>query len=174
VVKFAVTVGIALLVVAGSVPGPVWAGAAAAQRFTIVPAESQAIYRVEETLFREGNRLKVAVGTTNVVRGHVTVDRTNPRNSRLGTIVVNISTFGTDSARRDRAIRERWLESARYPNAEFRPVAFSGLPARYISLDPGHPACRERGRDRAAVCGPPDVVVRGIFADYNWGPSAFF
>ena len=130
VVKFAVTVGIALLVVAGGVPGPVWAGAAA-QRFTIVPAESQAIYRVEETLFREGNRLKVAVGSTNAVRGDITVDRANPRNSRIGTIVVNISTFRTDSTRRDRAIRERWLESARYPNAEFHPVAFSGLPARY-------------------------------------------
>jgi len=132
VMKFAVTIGIALLVVAGGVPGPVWAGAAA-QRFTIVPAESQAIYRVEETLFREGNRLKVAIGTTNAVRGEVTVDRANPRNSRIRAIVVNISTFRTDSSRRDRAIRERWLESARYPNAEFRPVAFSGMPAAYTN-----------------------------------------
>lgn|GEM_PF-6340437 len=69
--------------------------AAAAQRFVIVPADSIVTCRVAETLFREGNRLNVAVGTTSAVRGEIVVDRAAPRNSRIGTITVDISTdFG--------------------------------------------------------------------------------
>jgi len=88
-------------------------------------------YRVDETLFREGNRIQTAVGTTSAVRGEVIVNRARPAESRIGPVTVDISQFKSDSERRDNAIRERWLESARYPNAEFHPVAFSGLPARY-------------------------------------------
>jgi len=105
--------------------------APAVQRFAVVPAESLVTYRVAETFFREGNRLNVAVGTTNAVKGEITVDRAAPRNSRIGTITVDISTFRSDSTRRDQAIRERWLESARFPTAEFRPTAVEGLPATY-------------------------------------------
>lgn len=105
--------------------------APAAQRFVIVPAESLVTYRVNETLFREGNRLNVAVGTTNAIKGEIVVDRAAPRSSRIGTITVDISTFRSDSARRDQAIRERWLESSRFPMAEFRPASVQGLPAAY-------------------------------------------
>lgn len=101
------------------------------QRYIIVPSESQVIYRVGETLFREGNRYNVAVGVTNAVKGEILVDRANPRNSRIGTITVDISTFRTDNPRRDSAIRERWLESARFPIAEFRPTTIQGLPNAY-------------------------------------------
>lgn len=103
----------------------------AAQRFVIVAEESQVTYRVAETLFRDGNRLNIAVGTTSAIRGEITVDRANPRNSRVGTITIDISTFRTDSTRRDRAIRERGLESSRFPVAEFRPTSVEGLPASY-------------------------------------------
>lgn len=114
----------------GAAGGPAPAGAApAAQRFAIVPAESQVTYRVNETFVREGNRLNTAVGTTNAVKGEIVVDRAAPRNSRIGPVTVDISTFRSDSTRRDRAIRERWLESSRYPIAEFRAAELEGLPA---------------------------------------------
>ena len=102
--------------------------APAAQRFSIVPAESQVTYRVNETFIREGNRLNTAVGTTTAVKGEIVVDRAVPRNSRIGPITVDISTFRSDSARRDRAIRERWLESSRFPTAAFRAANLEGLP----------------------------------------------
>lgn len=107
----------------------------AGQRFVIVPSESQVAYRVVETLFNEGNRLNVAVGTTSAVRGEITVNRAAPRSSRIGPITVDISTFRSDSPRRDRAIRERWLESARFPLAEFQPTSIEGLPASYRDGD---------------------------------------
>ncbi len=112
-------------------PAPRAEAAAGGQRFTIVPGESQVIYRVGETLISEGNRFNVAVGITRVVRGEVIVDRTNPAASRVGTISVDISQFQSDSSRRDNAIRSRWLESARYPIAEFVPTRIDGLPAQY-------------------------------------------
>ncbi len=49
-------------------PAPTFA-APTLERFVIVPAESQVIYRVVETLFNENNRFNIAVGTTQVVRG---------------------------------------------------------------------------------------------------------
>lgn len=73
----------------------------------------------------------MAVGITRVVRGEVIVDRTNPAASRVGTISVDISQFQSDSSRRDNGIRGRWLESARYPIAEFVPTRIDGLPAQY-------------------------------------------
>lgn len=106
-------------------PSPAPAGT---QRFAIVPGESSVTYRVAETFINEGNRLNVAVGTTTVVRGEIFIDRARPANSRIGTVTVDISQFTSDSARRDNAIRDRWLESRRFPIAEFAPTAIQGLP----------------------------------------------
>lgn len=116
--------------VRGGIEG-VAAAPAGVQRFGIVPGESQVIYRVGETLFLESNRFNVAVGTTTAVRGEIVVDRANPRNSRIGTITIDISEFKSDSTRRDNFIRTRSLESARYPTAEFTPTAIQGLPESY-------------------------------------------
>ncbi len=103
----------------------------AAQRFVIVPGESAVTYRVNETLFNEGNRLNTAVGTTTAVRGEILVDRARPANSRIGAITVDISQFKSDSERRDNAIRHQWLESAKYPIAEFAATEIKGLPETY-------------------------------------------
>lgn len=103
----------------------------APQRFAIVPGESSVTYRVNETFIREGNRLNTAVGVTTAVRGEIVVDRAQPANSRIGTISIDISQFRSDSARRDNAIRERWLESGRFPIAEFTATAIQGLPPTY-------------------------------------------
>jgi polyisoprenoid-binding protein YceI len=111
--------------IAAAAPGPAPAGT---QRFVIVPGESSVTYRVAETFINEGNRLNVAVGTTTVVRGEIFIDRARPANSRVGTLTVDISQFTSDSARRDNAIRDRWLESRRFPIAEFAPTAIQGLP----------------------------------------------
>lgn len=113
---------------AAAAPGPAPAGP---QRFVIVPGESSVTYRVNETFINEGNRLNTAVGVTTAVNGEIFVDRQRPANSRIGTISIDISRFTSDSARRDNAIRTRWLESARFPIAEFAPASITGLPAAY-------------------------------------------
>jgi len=105
--------------------------APAAQRFVIQPGESSVVYRVNETLFNQGNRLATAVGTTTAVRGEITVDRVRPANSRIGTVTIDISQFKSDSQRRDNRIRQDWLESAKFPNAEFTATEIKGLPDAY-------------------------------------------
>jgi polyisoprenoid-binding protein YceI len=120
-----VHVGWAASAAAAASPSPT-----AAARFAIVPAASSVTYRVGET-FVTGNQFATAVGTTHAIQGEVLVDRAHPANTRIGTITVDISTFQSDRARRDRAIREGWLESAKFPTATFTPTAIQGLPATY-------------------------------------------
>jgi polyisoprenoid-binding protein YceI len=99
-------------------------------RFAIVPTASTVTYRVGETFFT-GNQVGTAVGTTHAIQGDIFVDRAHPGNSRIGTITIDISTFQSDRARRDRAIREDWLESSRFPTATFTPTSIQGLPPAY-------------------------------------------
>ena len=120
----------AAVVLAAPVP-PARTAAPAVQRFVIVPAESQVTYRVAETFINEGNRLNVAVGVTNAIRGEFVINRSDPRQSRIGVITVDISRFQSDSTRRDNAIRGRWLESSRFPMAEFTPTEIDGLPVTF-------------------------------------------
>jgi polyisoprenoid-binding protein YceI len=133
------TILLAVLAVARSASAPAPAvdtvmaaqAPAGAQRFVIVPGESSVTYRVNETFIAEGNRLNTAVGVTTAVRGEIFVDRARPAASRIGTVTIDISQFRSDSARRDNAIRDRWLESSRFPLAEFVPTQVQGLPAAY-------------------------------------------
>jgi polyisoprenoid-binding protein YceI len=116
---------------APAVPAPA-AVPGAPERFVVVPAESRAGYRAEEVFFGPNNRFNVAVGTTNAVRGEMWIDRSDPRRTRVGTITVDISTLKSDANQRDRMIRAQWLESSRFPMAEFTPTAITGLPDAYV------------------------------------------
>lgn len=128
--RLLMTITALLLGVAGAV-GSGAEAAPAAQRYVIVPGQSSVTYRVNETLFNEGNRLNTAVGVTTAVRGAVLVDRARPASSRIEPVTVDISQFKSDKDRRDRAIRERWLESATYPTAIFTTTGITGLPTSY-------------------------------------------
>lgn len=99
--------------------------------FTIIPGESEVSYEVGEVFLNQDNRFNVAVGITPEVNGEVFIDRSNPQNSAIGPISVDISQFTSDSAKRDSTIRERFLESAIFPNAEFTPLEIQGLPETY-------------------------------------------
>jgi polyisoprenoid-binding protein YceI len=101
------------------------------QRFVLVPGESQVSYRVNELFINFLNRTNspnVAVGTTRAVRGWVLIDRFKPRNSRIGPIIVDISQFQSEYALRDTVIRNLFLQSSRYPMAEFTTRFIDGLP----------------------------------------------
>ena len=97
--------------------------------YTIVPEQSSVTYSVGEVFFNDNNRFNLAVGKTQQVNGEVLLNFTHPEQSSLGTITVDISAFESDSSRRDNAIRDRWLESRRFPLATFAPTQVSGLSA---------------------------------------------
>lgn len=122
--------GMRVAVVPPSESAPAAGQESSLQRFVIVPGESSALYRVGETFF-VGNRFNVAVGVTREIRGEILVDRRRPANSRIPSIRVDISRLTSDQSRRDQMIRERWLESSRFPIAEFRLLRIDGVPDTY-------------------------------------------
>lgn len=96
--------------------------------FTIVPGESNASYEVNEVFIKEGNVLNTAIGVTEVVSGVIHIDYNNPQKSMIGPISVDISQFVSDQGLRDKAIRERWLESEKFPIATFVSKSVQGIP----------------------------------------------
>jgi len=99
--------------------------------FQIIPGESQLKYEVYETFLDQNNRINLAVGVSPQVTGEINVDRSTPGNSTLGIITADISQFQSDSSRRDNALRERFIESALYPNVSFTAQSVEGLPTTY-------------------------------------------
>ncbi len=67
-------------------------------------------------------------GTTPAVAGDIAVNTEDPSASRIGTIVVNIEQFESDSALRDKRIRTDFLNSSEYPMAEFEATSIEGSP----------------------------------------------
>jgi len=99
--------------------------------YRIVPGESQLKYEVGETFLNQDNRFNLAVGVSPQVDGEITVDPAIPQDSVIGTITADISKFQSDSARRDNAIRDRFLESSRFPIVTFVPTSIDGIPESY-------------------------------------------
>lgn len=115
---------------------PTPAGDGQSRVFRIVPGESQVTYEVGETFLNQDNRFAVAVGVTTQVSGEINANLANPPASSIGVIEVDISQFKSDSSRRDSAIQNQWLESARFPIARFEPVRVEGLPEAYSEATP--------------------------------------
>jgi polyisoprenoid-binding protein YceI len=107
--------------------------AGAATVYRIDAGQSEARYEVGETFF-QGNRFVTAIGRTKGIAGDVLVDFAAPANSQIGTLVINVNQLTSDEGRRDNYIRNNALESAKYPEATFKPTKIEGIPA---SVKPG-------------------------------------
>src|SRR5688572_21180390 len=83
----------------------------AGRAFRIVPTLSQASYAVDEVFLNENNRLFTAVGVSRAVSGTITVNPRQPSQSRVDEIVVDLRHLQSDSDRRDRALREKYLDT---------------------------------------------------------------
>lgn len=99
-----------------------------ARTYRIVPALSQASYAVDEVFFNENNRLFTAVGVSKAVAGTIVLDLVRPSRSRLDEITVDLRQLESDSDRRDRALREKYLDTYSYPFARLTRGTLAGLP----------------------------------------------
>lgn len=111
-----------------TVPATAPAASGSARVFSVLSDQTTASYSVEETFLNDNNRLATAIGQTSQVSGDLALDYADPSRSS-GSFSVDISTLTSDSARRDNAIRGRWLESSTYPLATFVIRSITGLPA---------------------------------------------
>ena len=105
----------------------------AADTYHIVPALSQASYSVDEVFLEENNRFFTAVGTATGLTGEIIIDRARPSASRVSDVVIDLRQLSSDSDRRDRAIRERFLESRRYPEGRLTNATIRDIPAHIIN-----------------------------------------
>lgn len=138
---------------------PTIEGQASQQRiYRIDSARSVVRYTVEEIFVGRGGN--TATGTTNSVAGDILVDMADYANSQVGTIVINIEQFTSDSNLRDRRIRREYLESSTYPEAVFVPD---------VGID--FPTLIAQNQETAfAMSG--DLTIKEITAPVTWGVTA--
>jgi polyisoprenoid-binding protein YceI len=98
--------------------------------YRIDPAQSIVRYAVDEIF--AGQEVSTAMGTTQQIAGDILIDSANFEQSQVGTIVINIEQFESDSGLRDRRIRREYLESTTYPEAVFVPRELIGFPSEVV------------------------------------------
>jgi polyisoprenoid-binding protein YceI len=93
--------------------------------YRIDPSRSTASYEVAEHLAGVDG---TAVGETQGIAGDILVDDTNPADSQLGEIVVNVEQLTSDKSLRDKRLRVDFLDSHEHPLARYRATEVRGLP----------------------------------------------
>ncbi len=96
--------------------------------FKVVPDESEVGYAVQELFFGRPAP-QTTIGKTKVVDGQFTAGlRDGKVFFQSSQFKADLRTLKSDESRRDEAIRRFWLESNKYPFAEFTSTAVEGLP----------------------------------------------
>jgi polyisoprenoid-binding protein YceI len=129
--------------------------------FRILAGVSQASYAVDEVFLQENNRLFTAVGVSTAISGTIIVEPARPSESRVDEIVVDLRELTSDSDRRDRALREGYLHTDRFPFARLSHGVIAGLPAA-LPTD----------RRPFAVAITADLTVHGITRPTSWRGEA--
>lgn len=147
---------VALLVLAETALSPI----AEAARLEVMPAASEARYRVREQLL--GYKFpNDAVGTTQSVSGAVAFD-VQGRPAPGSKIIVDLRTLRSDEARRDNYLHRDTLTTASFPYAEFIPREVRGLPFPL-------PAS---GRANVQILG--NLTIRGVTRPVTWEGTVEF
>ena len=115
----------------GAAAAPALSAAAGGTRtFTIVPEQTEASYEVQEK-FLNRELPNMALGKTNAVTGELQVSLDGKPSGKITKIMVDLRTLTSDQRRRDSRIRTQWLESEKYPFAEFTSTDVQGTPDSY-------------------------------------------
>src|SRR3972149_2650912 len=101
----------------------------APRRLAAVPQQPPAKFVGEETL---RGLDATAVGTTSDVSGELYLTKDGLYKDLPSVFKVDLRTLKTDEALRDGAIKDRALNTSRFPFAEFKVEAVTGLPTSYV------------------------------------------
>jgi len=130
-------------------------------RFAVVPAESEALYRVREELV--GIPLPVeAVGRTNEVSGTVVFDAHGRVVRELSVARVNLNSLKSDQSRRDNFVRQNTLQTSKYPEAVLVPTEVRGLTF----------PLPEEGSAPVTIAG--ELTIRDVTRPVEWSGTAYF
>jgi polyisoprenoid-binding protein YceI len=98
--------------------------------FTIVPAQTEASYAVQEQ-FLNRDLPNQAIGKTNAVTGAFQFTTDGTPTGQVTNITVDLRTLTSDESKRDQRIHSQWLESDTYPFATFVSTGVTGVPDSY-------------------------------------------
>lgn len=98
--------------------------------FRIVPDQTEASYEVQEQ-FLSRDLPNMAIGKTSKVEGEFQFSLNGQPSGQVTKFTVDLRTLTSDESRRDNRIRRQWLESEKYPFAEFVSTEAQNLPASY-------------------------------------------
>jgi polyisoprenoid-binding protein YceI len=98
--------------------------------FTIVPAQTEASYAVQEQ-FLNRDLPNQAIGKTNAVTGAFQFTTDGTPTGQVTNITVDLRTLTSDESKRDQRIHSQWLESDTYPFATFVSTSVTGVPDSY-------------------------------------------
>jgi polyisoprenoid-binding protein YceI len=131
-----------------------------AYTFQVVPAESQVEYAVQELFFGRPTS-QTTIGSTKTVEGQFTAEMLGGKLIlQSNQFKVDLRTLQSDNQVRDQAIRSNWLESNKYPFAEFTSTNLQGLP----------PELKEGVATPFKVDG--NMTIRGITKPVTFSASA--
>lgn len=130
-------------------------------RLELVPAESEARYRVREQL--AGNDLPSdAIGRTSVLTGSIVLDDSGAVVAAESKIVIDMTTFTSDDSRRDNFTRRTTLAVRQFPTAEF-------VLTRIAGIDFPLPTS---GSVDFTLSG--EMTLHGVTQEVQWAASATF
>jgi polyisoprenoid-binding protein YceI len=130
-----------------------------AVRYTLVPAQSEARYRVREQLAAL-NFPNDAVGATKSMEGAIVFDEKGTVVPSASRLMVNVNTLKSDENLRDNFLRTSALQTGRYPTVTFVPTAIEGL-----AWPP--PAAGDLGFQMTG-----DLTVRNVTKPVTWQVKA--
>ena len=95
-----------------------------------MPEQTEASYQVQEK-FLNRDLPNIALGKTNAVTGELQISLDGKPSGKITKISVDLRTLTSDQSRRDSRIHTQWLESDKYPFAEFTSTDVQGIPESY-------------------------------------------
>jgi polyisoprenoid-binding protein YceI len=103
---------------------------ASLRAFQIMPEQSEATYQVQEEFFNRPVNIVNPIGRTNAIEGEFQLTISGSQVQLADNqFKVDLRTLTSDEARRDNRIRNEWLESNKYPWAEFKATTIEDFPA---------------------------------------------
>lgn len=106
------------------------AASGGAQKYTIIPEQSEAAYFADETLARVALP-STAKGSTKAIKGEFYLGKSGLDTTQESKFTVDLTTLKSDESRRDGQVQQRGLETAKYPAATFVATKLEGYPAEF-------------------------------------------
>ncbi len=131
----------------------------AGTRLVLADSGNEAKYMVREQL-AELSFPSDAIGTTSDISGAIVVSPDGTFIPEESSITVNLASIRSDQDRRDNYVRQRVLETARYPSAVFVPTETRGLDVSTL----------ESGGTTFELVG--DLTVHGVTKQVVWNVTA--